>query len=40
MWKLKDNIYSYESNQQDATIQVNYYSQSVLRVSGDVFAYH
>ena len=34
--------YNYASNQQDETIYrlIYYYSQSALRVSGDVFAHH
>jgi hypothetical protein len=38
--KKKDLGFNYKSNQQDATIQLIYYSKSALRVSGDVFAYH
>jgi len=32
--------HNYESNQKDATIQVNLFSLSALHISGDVFAHH
>jgi hypothetical protein len=33
-------VCNYESNQQDALYRLIYYSNSALRVSGDVYAHH
>jgi len=37
---VQRSFYDYENNQQDALYRLIYYSKSVLRVLGDVFAHH
>jgi hypothetical protein len=38
--RIRASWYNYENNQQDALYRLIYYSNSILHVSGDVFAHH